>query len=354
MFVHGNHLYLYGGFYKDGCNDSTYCNDFVALNLRVILSELQAAKSESIVACDQTEFNVDNGTSDVLVLRRMLAALDATSSMRYILDDGVDDDDIVVISRMQPHKMATKYKMTEDQAQQFVEMCALEQQQQLHTQSRQGESANELAHGLAALSIPKQEDNTLSIDDSNSGSKPVSSARLKSALVRRESVQNAFGNRMQMSSYSTLSQFHSGALHVALKSMFPHTADVDVLASDDNVDDLEVDDSDFFFRLRVLTLNEFGAGTDAEVFVILVDRRGRETNEIALDMEKSELAMLNERVVASGGLPQHITIDLFEKGSSDAFMIRPLIQEKFRPSDISSIKGDFVLISCCAVFVSLF
>jgi hypothetical protein len=129
-------------------------------------------------------------------------------------------------------------------------------------------------------------------------------------------------------------------MHVALVSLFPRTADADAVAADDQVDDVDVDDSEFFFRLKVLTLDKLGAGTDAEVFVILVDSRGRESNEIYLGTEKSELAMQNEKIVAAGGLPLHITIDLFERGSSDSFMIRPLVQGKFRPSGISSIKGN--------------
>jgi hypothetical protein len=155
---------------------------------------------------------------------------------------------------------------------------------------------------------------------------------------------------MQMSSYSTLSQFHVGAMHVALVSLFPRTADADAVAADDQVDDVDVDDSEFFFRLKVLTLDKLGAGTDAEVFVILVDSRGRESNEIYLGNEKSELAMQNEKIVAAGGLPLHVTIDLFERGSSDSFMIRPLILGKFRPSGISSIKGDDAHLSFARAF----
>jgi hypothetical protein len=346
MFVRGSHLYLFGGFYKDGPNASTYCNDLAVLNLRDVKSDLSAARRdipESTAAQQARREEVEDCcTSDVLVLRRLLAAVDATTSIRYFLEDGVDDDDVIVLSRMQAHKVAAKYKMTEHQALRFIEMCAFEllQQQQLQDVESLGQSSNDSSQVAIIPSVPRPDDRSPNIDDLNAGTKKSTNGRLKNALLRKDSVQTSFGNRMQMSAYSTLSQFHSAALHVALKSLFPHTADVDVLSSDDTTEDLEIDDSEFFFRLRVLTMNELGAGTDAEVFVILVDRRGRETNEISLDIDKSEVAMQNERVVAAGGLPRHTTIDLFEKGSSDSFMIRPLIQGKFRPSGVTAIKGN--------------
>jgi hypothetical protein len=245
---------------------------------------------------------------------------------------------------MQPHKVASKYKMTEAQAQQFVEMCCVE----LHKNSLNGDdnpenSASEYALQARASSTAAPADDASGSDLENVGLKRSPHFGVKGALHRQSSVQSSFGNRMQMGSYSTLSQFHFAALHVALVSLFPSTADVVALAADDQVDDLDVDDSEFFFRLRVLTLNELGAGTDADVFVILVDSRGRESNEIYLGTDKSESAMQNEKIVAAGGLPLHVTIDLFEKGSSDSFMIRPLVQGKFRPSGISSIKGDNML-----------
>ena len=85
-------------------------------------SELAATRSEisqSLMSRRAISDSVadDGSQSSLMVLRRLLAAVGATSSLHCILDDGVDDDDIPALSRTQPHKLATKYKMIEAQAQ---------------------------------------------------------------------------------------------------------------------------------------------------------------------------------------------------------------------------------------------
>ncbi len=358
VFVHGGKLYMYGGYYKDSSETSTYCNDFVVLNLQNVFSELSAAKDSSSAPCSLRQAGMDAGDEDesncdMLILRRVLAAVGATSSVRYMLDDGVDDDDIAALSLTQPHKVATKYRMDEDQAQQFVDACRrfCEDQQLQQQQEQQGRAASfstsirtiDAAEEASAYGIQSQDsdsskkNNQVALSQNYQGHH---SERLRGILQRRNTTRNPFGNRMQMNSYVTMGQFHLGALHVALKSLFTHALDADVLKESDEVNDMVVDDSEFFFRLKVFTLDSLGAGTDADIFVTLVDARGRETNEITLDLSKCELALKNEKIHAAGGQPDNVTIDLFEKGSCDSFLIRPLIQGKFRPAGIASIKGE--------------
>ncbi len=359
VFVHDDKLYMYGGYYKDSSETSTYCNDFVVLNLQNVFSELSAEKDSSSAPLPPRQAAMDAGDEDdsnchMLILRRVLAAVGATSSVRYMLDDGVDDDDIAALSLTQPHKVATKYRMDENQAQQFVDACRrfCEDQQLQQQQEQQGRAASfstsirtiDAAEEASAYGIQSQDSESSQKDSQVALSQNYQrdhSERLRSVLQRRNtSARNPFGNRMQMNSYVTLSQFHLGALHVALKSLFTHSLDADVLKESDEVNDMVVDDSEFFFRLKVFTSDSFGAGTDADVFVVLVDARGRETNEITLDLSKCELALKNEKIHAAGGQPDNVTIDLFEKGSCDSFLIRPLIRGKFRPADIASIKGE--------------
>jgi hypothetical protein len=344
LFVHGSKVYMYGGYYKDSPETSKYCNDFVVLDLHNTFAEHSNANLEtfespaSCLTTNQTEIGA-SVASHMLVLRRMLAAVGATSSVRYMLADGIDDDDIAVLSLMRPYKISAKYVMTEAQAQEFVDLCRIETDgQQQHDLSEM--CVDPASQEVSIGGIPEQK-------DERSGSTALENFEEQSLIKGFKgmkhgtpSVKNAFGNRMQMISYSSLQQFHFRALHVALKFLFPSVADIDVFDDSQGVVALEIDDSDFFFRLKILTLDEFGAGTDADVFVVLVDSRGRETNELTLDLTMSESAIQNEKLVSAGGLPEKVTLDLFERGSYDSFLIRPLIQGKFRPSDISSIKGD--------------
>ena len=359
VFVHGNKLYMYGGYCKSASVESTYCNDFVVLNLGRLASELAATRSEisqSLMSRRAMSDSVaDVGShSSLMVLRRLLAAVGATSSLHCILDDGVDDDDIPALSRTQPHKIATKYKMTEAQAQQLVQLCRVEQQQQEqeHLQQQQhedvsevseseseecGVTADELTQVASVVRMPQH------IEPQSRVHKPQAASMILSMLSQPSATHsrpNAFGNRIEMNSYSILSQFHFGALHVALKNLFPHTNDIDVSAEAEERLDDGVDDSEYFFRLKVFTLDEQGAGTDADVYVTLIDVRGRETNEVHLDLPKCELAIENEKIINSGGVSQQVTIDLFERGAADSFMIRPLTAGRYRPVDIKQIRGN--------------
>jgi hypothetical protein len=350
MFVHESKLYMYGGYYKDGSATSMYCNDFLVLNLHLVLSELSAANLSKSRHCEPfpeaavvSAEDDDHSASHVLMLRRMLAAVGSTSSIRYMLDDGVDDDDIAALSRTQPHKVATKFKMTQEQALRFVEACTLATKEQQRLSPERDETSEPVEHAsICGVRDQDYEQLNQSNQVANSQSYPSAvSGGLKGVLLRRKTIsQNPFGNRMHMNSSLTISQFHVGALHVALKSVFFHNSSIDAIKDSAYSGELVVDNSEFFFRLKVLTLKQIGAGTDADVFVILVDSRGRETNEISLDLSKSELVLQNEKIIAAGGHPEQVTIDLFERGSCDSFMIRPLIYDKFRPSDIQSIKGD--------------
>jgi hypothetical protein len=354
MFVHGSKLYMYGGYCKDGSAISTYCNDFLVLNLQLVFSELSAANLMNSKHCEPfpaaavvSAEDDDDCASHVSILRRMLAAVGSTASIRYMLDDGVDDDDITALSRTQPHKVSTKYKMTQEQARLFVEACAVAAKEE-HRQPPEREMACEPSEDASICGVGEQDDEqskSIRQDVDSPGYSSAVSEGLKSVLRRRKTMsQNPFGNRMHMNSSLRISQFHFGALHVALKSVFSHKASIDAVKDSADSDELVADDSEFFFRLKVVTLNRLGAGTDADVFVILVDSRGRETNEISLDLSKSELVLQNEKLIATGGHPAQVTIDLFEKGSCDSFMIRPLIFNKFRPSDIKSIKGDVLFL----------
>jgi hypothetical protein len=338
---------MYGGYYKDGPETSKYCNDFVVLDLQNTFDELSKSLFEPFEASASRLTTSQSGVggspaSHMLVLRRMLAAVGATSSVRHLLEDGIDDDDLAVLSLMRPHKVSVKYSMTEAQAQEFVNMCRIE----IDNQHQFGDFSETCAD-QALLEVTKsglpEEKNERSGGTMRERKENIEEhSPIKGVQGVKHSskkVQNSFGNRMQMISYSSLNQFHYGAMHVALKALFPSTVDVDGLDDSLFKDALEIDNSEFFFRLKILTLDEFGAGTDADVHVILVDSRGRETNEIDLDLIKCEAAIQNEKIVAAGGLPQQVTLDLFERGSYDSFMIRPLIQGKFRPSDINTIKG---------------
>jgi hypothetical protein len=233
--------------------------------------------------------------------------------------------------------------MTEAQAQEFVNLCRIEIDNQHQFDDFSETCADEALLEVGKSGLPEQKSERSGgiirekkehIDEQS----PIKGVQGPKQSLTKD--QRSFGNRMQMMSYSSLNQFHFGAMHVALKALFPSTVDVDGFDESQMKDALEIDNSEYFFRLKILTLNEFGAGTDADVHVVLIDSRGRETNEIDLDLIKCEAAIQNEKVVAAGGLPQQVTLDLFERGSYDSFMIRPLIQEKFRPSDISSIKGN--------------
>jgi hypothetical protein len=371
MFVHASKLYMFGGYYKDGSETSIYCNDFVVLNLQNVLSQLSTASlevsgncvpSRPAVDCEyascplqQYRFCLSNVTlrrydhgalSHVLSLRRVLAAVGATSSIRHMVDDGLDDDDIAALSRTQPHKIATKYKMTEEQARLLVETCRLqvvEEEQQQHAASLVRNQSDELGKDRT---IAKLEQNypSLQHNDQNHQTSHHASVNMKGVMnvlqSRKANNRNPFGNRMQMNSSLTLSQFHSGAFHVALKSLFTHGTDINIVKHSQDDGDQVVDESEFFFRIRVLTMKTIGAGTDADVCVTFVDARGRETNEVHLDLNKCELVLQNEKILAAGGLPDRVTIDLFEKGSYDSFLIRPLILDKFRPSNIVAIKGE--------------
>jgi hypothetical protein len=315
------------------------------LNLQKLFSELPATElvGSASVALDPAVALNDEvaSTSSVLVLRRLLAAIDATSSIRYLLDDGVDDDDISSLSNFQPHKVAAQYRMTLDQAHRLVELCNVESlrlHQQQHPSSQSGPAAT----------CPLQTSNESEVEDNDSEKsknsvpsfrKPQVVAEL-SAPRRVSSVNRAIDRRVQVASSSSLIQLHFAAMHIALKSVFALTASVDVLSSwEDTSGQPDFDESEFYFRMKVITLNEMGAGTDADVFVTLIDELGRETNEVELDISKCELAIQNQKIIATGGIPQQTTIDLFERGSCDAFMIRPLIQRRFRPSRIRSIRG---------------
>jgi hypothetical protein len=367
VFMHANKLYMYGGYYKDGSETSMYCNDFVVLNLQNVLSQLSTlslddcAPISSAVDC---EYDL-GASSQLLSLRRVLAAVGATSSIRHMVDDGLDDDDIAALSRTQPHKIATKYKMTEEQARVLVETCRLElvdeeerrrrqqqqqqQQQQQDTASFVRNQSDELGKDPTGANCREgQSDPSLQENDQNHQASRHGSANMKGVMnilqSRKSNNRNPFGNRMQMNSMLTLGQFHSGAFHIALKSLFTHEEDIDIVKDSQDDGDQVVDESEFFFRIRVLTMKMIGAGTDADVCVTFVDGRGRETNEIVLDLSKSELVLQNEKILAAGGLPDQVTIDLFERGSYDSFMIRPLILEKFRPSSIVAIKGEYCIL----------
>lgn len=347
LFIHGSRIYMYGGYYKDSPETSKYCDDFVVLDLQNTFGELSNSRFEpfeasaSRLTTSQSEIG-GSPASHMLVLRRLLAAVGATSSVRQLLEDGIDDDDVAVLSLMRPHKVSVKYGMTEAQAQEFVNACRIEIDNQQQFDNFSETCADQALQEVSKSGLPEQ------ISERSGGTMRAKKENIEEHSSIKDDqdwkhgstkVQNSFGNRMQMITYSSLNQFHFGALHVALKFLFPSTADVDGFDDSHFKDDLEIDSSEFFFRLKILTLNEFGAGTDADVFVTLVDSRGRETNEVSLDMIKCEAAIQSEKVVAAGGLPKHVTLDLFERGSYDSFMIRPLIQGKFRPSGIRTIKG---------------
>jgi hypothetical protein len=358
MFVHASKLYMFGGYYKDGSETSIYCNDFVVLNLQNVLSQLSTASldfftngapSRPAADCEDER----GASSHILSLRRVLAAVGATSSIRHMVDDGLDDDDIAALSRTQPHKIATKYKMTEEQAHALVEMCRLqvvEDEQPQDAASLARNQSDELGKDPTDANCRvEQKELSLQHNDQNHQTSHRVSATAKGLMNALQSHKannrNPFGNRMQMNSMLTLSQFHSGAFHVALKSLFTHDADINISKQlqDDGDGDQFVDESEFFFRIRVLTMQTVGAGTDADVCVTFVDARGRETNEVVLDLKKSELVLQNEKILAAGGLPDRVTIDLFERGSYDSFLIRPLILDKFRPSSIVAIKGEWCM-----------